>query len=190
MPVDLQLGPTADIGELNLLVPSAAQQVAESSTPKLTAWLVLISLVLVGCAVRVAAVFQHSPLELQITDPARWWHDATNLLTIEPILAIDAFGYQLWLGAVIWITGGGATAICIHNVALSILTPWIWHRVVRELTGDSDVALVAWVVFCWLPSWIAIFSYTMSETLFLPLFGAALWLTLRSHRVQSIAPYF
>ena len=190
MPIDLQVEATPDGGEVSLLAPCPPEQVAESSTPNLTAWLLLMSLVLVGCAVRVAAVFQHSPLELQITDPARWWHDATNLLTIEPILAIDAFGYQLWLGAVIWITGGGATAICIHNAALSILTPWIWHRVVRELTGDSDVALVAWVVFCWLPSWIAIFSYTMSETLFLPLFGAALWLTLRSHRVQSIAPYF
>src|SRR5438270_10791659 len=125
MPIDLQVEATPDGGEVSLLAPCPPEQVAESSTPNLTAWLLLMSLVLVGCAVRVAAVFQHSPLELQITDPARWWHDATNLLTIEPILAIDAFGYQLWLGAVIWITGGGATAICIHNVALSILTPWI-----------------------------------------------------------------
>jgi len=104
-------------------------------------------------------------------------------------LVIDAFGYQLWLGAVIWITGGGAAAISVHNAALSILTPWIWHRVVRELTGDDDIALVAWAVFCWLPSWIAIFSYTMSETLFLPLFGTALWLSLRSCRVQSVSLY-
>src|SRR3954462_1690914 len=122
MPIDLQLEPTIDREEVSLLSPhsESPERVAESSTTNLTAWLILMSLVLIGSAIRVAAVFHHNPLELQITDPARWWHDATNLFTIEPILAIDAFGYQLWLGAVIWITGGGATAICIHNAALSI----------------------------------------------------------------------
>jgi hypothetical protein len=193
MPIDLQLERTIDIDieEGSLLTPhsESPERVTEFRTANLTAWLILMSLVMVGCAIRIAAIFQHNPLELQITDPARWWHDATNLFTIEPILAIDAFGYQLWLGAVIWITGGGATAITVHNAALSILTPWIWHRVVKELTGDDDIALLAWAVFCWLPSWIAIFSYTMSETLFLPLFGAALWLSLRSCRLQSVSLY-
>jgi hypothetical protein len=191
MPIDLQLEPIIDEEKVSLLAPSSEspERVAESQSTHLTAWLILMSLVVVGCAIRIAAVFQHNPLELQITDPARWWHDATNLFTIEPILAIDAFGYQLWLGAVIWITGGGANAISVHNAALSVLTPWIWHRVVKELTNDDDLALVGWAVFCWLPSWISIFSYTMSETLFLPLFGAALWLSLRSCRVQSVSLY-
>jgi hypothetical protein len=193
MPIDLQLETEGGVAtrEINFLAASqgSVQPVEKSSRTDLTGWLILMSLVMVGCAIRIAAIFQHNPLELQITDPARWWHDATNLFTIEPILAIDAFGYQLWLGAVIWITGGGATAISVHNAALSILTPWIWHRMVKELTGDDDIALLAWAVFSWLPSWIAIFSYTMSETLFLPLFGVALWLSLRSCRLQSVSLY-
>jgi hypothetical protein len=150
----------------------------------------LVFLVVIGTVLRVAATFQHTPLEIQLTDPARWWHDATHLFTIEPILAIDAFGYQLWLAAVIKLTAGTSSAISLHNAVLSILTPWVWHRVVRELTGDTEIALAGWGIFAWLPSWISIYSYTMSETLFLPLLGAALWLALRSQREQSVGSYF
>ena len=34
-------------------------------------------------------------------------------------------------------------------------------------------------MLAWLPSWVGIFSYFMTETLFLPLFLLAVWLFLR-----------
>jgi len=145
----------------------------------------LMTLVVLGSVVRIMAVFQHNPLEIQTTDPGRWWFTATHLSTLQPIAAIDPFGYQLWLGIVAGITGGSRTAIAIHNAILSVLTPWIWHRFLKQLTGNQELALTGWAVLCGLPSWISIFSYTMSETLFLPCMGLALWFTIRFFRTRS-----
>ncbi|HWC19212.1 MAG TPA: glycosyltransferase family 39 protein [Terriglobales bacterium] len=148
-------------------------------------WASLMLLVVLGSVVRVAAVFQHNPLDIQTTDPGRWWFTATHLSTLQPIAAIDPFGYQLWLGIVAGFSNSSPLAIALHNAALSVLTPWIWHRVLREITGNRDIALVGWAIFCGLPSWISIFSYTMSETLFLPAIGLAIWLSVRFYRTQS-----
>lgn len=145
----------------------------------------LISLVVLGSIVRIIAVFQHNPLDIQTTDPGRWWFTATHLSTLQPIAAIDPFGYQMWLGMVATITGGSHTAIALHNAVLSVLTPWIWHLFLKEITAKRDLALVGWAVLCGLPSWISIFSYTMSETLFLPCLGVALWLTVKFYRTHS-----
>lgn len=166
------------------------QRVAENSDIRSWAWLSLMALVVLGSVVRIVAVFQHNPLEIQTTDPGRWWFTATHLRTLQPIAAIDPFGYQLWLGMVAALTGGGRTAIAIHNAILSALTPWIWHRFLKELTGDRDLALVGWAILCGLPSWISIFSYTMSETLFLPCMGLALWFTMKFFRTHSTIACF
>jgi len=148
-------------------------------------WLSLIFLVVLGSVIRIAAAFQHNPLDIQTTDPGRWWFTATHLSTLQPIAAIDPFGYQLWLGILAGLTNNSPAAIAFHNAVLSVLTPWIWHRVIREVTGNADIALIGWALFCGLPSWISIFSYTMSETLFLPAMGLAIWLTVRFERTQK-----
>src|SRR5579884_2288644 len=103
-------------------------------------WTILSVLVLCGSLLRIAAAFQHNPFELQVSDPARWWHDATHLFTIEPILAIDASGYQLWLCLIAKVTASDANGIAFHNALLSVLTPWVWHRAVREVTGNDRIA--------------------------------------------------
>ncbi len=152
-------------------------------------WAALTLLVMAGSILRVIACFRHTPLELQVSDPARWWHEATHLFTIEPITAIDAFGYQLWLGIVAAITRRSEVGLALHNATLSLLAPWIWYRAIKEIAEDDDLALAGWALFCWLPSWIAIYSYTMSETLFLPLFGASLWLSFRARRLQTTSSF-
>lgn len=173
--------------KLSGLTPSYAVKKTSAESRRDGIWLrmSLISLVVLGSVVRIVAVFQHNPLEIQTTDPGRWWFTATHLSTLQPIAAIDPFGYQLWLGMVAAVTGSNPTAIAVHNAILSVLTPWIWHRFLRELTGNRDLALIGWAVLCGLPSWISIFSYTMSETLFLPCMGLALWLTIKFLRTHS-----
>lgn len=152
-------------------------------------WTLLTFFIAIGSLARVAAVFHHNPLEILITDPGRWWFEATHWSDMGPMAAIDPFGYPIWLGLLIKLTGGSELALAVHNSILSVLTPWIWHRLVRELTADRDLAYAAWAVFCCVPSWIAIYSYTMSETLLLPLFGFALWMIFRARRVQSVGAY-
>src|SRR5689334_21572285 len=147
--------------------------------------MLLIFLVGLGSVIRIAAAFQHNPLDIQTTDPGRWWFTATHLSTLQPIAAIDPFAYQLWLGILAGLSNNSPTAIAFHNAVLSVLTPWIWHRVIREVTGNADIALIGWALLSGLPSWISIFSYTMSETLFLPAMGLAIWLTIRFERTHS-----
>ncbi|HEU5234311.1 MAG TPA: hypothetical protein VFU50_15725 [Terriglobales bacterium] len=169
------------------LTPSYGCKKPPAETRRDGIWLriSLMALVVLGSVVRIIAVFQHNPLEIQTTDPGRWWFTATHLSTLQPIAAIDPFGYQIWLGMIAAVTGGSHTAIAVHNAILSVLTPWIWHRFLRELTGNEDLALTGWAVLCGLPSWISIFSYTMSETLFLPCMGLALWFTIKFFRTRS-----
>jgi len=192
LPVDLQL----EAAECGQEFPSRRVNSAASGVTSAGAllrpghWAVLIGLVALGSLLRVWAVFQYNPLEILVTDPGRWWEEATHLSSLQPIAAIDTFGYPLWLGLFVKLTGGGALAVALHNAALSVITPWIWHRLVREVSDDRDIALLSWAAFCWLPSWISIYSYTMSETLFLPLLGAALWLSVKAYKQASTGPYF
>ena len=165
--------------------PAHEWSTAQERNRQLIVWCVCMAMVFLGSVLRVVAVFQYSPTEILITDPGRWWFDATHLFSREPITAIDAFGYQLWLGLVIKLFGTAEQVIILHNALLSVLTPWIWHRFVKELTQDDEIALASWALLCWVPSWITIYSYTMSETLFLPLLGASLWVTFRSRRTGS-----
>jgi hypothetical protein len=51
------------------------------------------------------------------------------------------------------------------------------------------MALAGWVIFAALPSWSAIYSYFMQETLMLPLLGAALWATWRCRRRGDTASF-
>lgn len=191
MPTDLQPVVIADEIPLGIADywPSQFQESISRPSSYTRTWTLLTFLIVTGSLARVAAVFHYNPLEILITDPGRWWFTATHWSDIQPISAIDAFGYPLWLGLLVKLTGGGELALAIHNAALSVITPWIWHRLVGELTEDEGLAYAAWAVFCCSPSWIAIYSYTMSETLLLPLFGLALWMTVRARRVQSVRVY-
>ena len=40
-----------------------------------------------------------------------------------------------------------------------------------------------------MPSWSALYSYFMQETLMIPLLGAALWATWRARRKGGVAPF-
>jgi len=166
-----------------------AASITGTSSRAASLWALLMSVTVLGTLLRIAAVFEYNPLEVLNTDPGRWWFTATHFSSLQPITAIDPFGYPLWLGGFIALAGTGAIAIAIHNAALSVLTPWIWHRFVRELTGDRDLALAGWAIFVWLPSWIAVYSYTLSETLFLPLFGVALWCSVKAYKTGYMTHY-
>ena len=189
MPTELELDRFQDLA---ISVPQTGREFPGSVSRPLTrtrTWTLLTFLIIIGSLARVAAVFQHNPLEMLATDPGRWWFEATHWSDLGPMAAIDPFAYPLWLGIFIKLTGGGELALAAHNAILSVVTPWIWHRLVREITADRDLAYASWAVFCCSPSWISIYSYTMSETLLLPMLGVALWTAFRTRRVQSIRAY-
>jgi hypothetical protein len=142
-----------------------------------------------GAIVRIWTVFLHNPLDAIFSDPGRWWEAGYQSLSLGPLNGIDPVGYQLWTALVAKISAGYAPLVAACTAVLSLLTPYIWYRYMRELAPRGWFALTTWAVISWLPSYIGIFSYFMSETLFIALFGAGLWLSFRALRKRSLAAF-
>lgn len=147
--------------------------------------LALLALIAVGCALRIANVFAHNPMDAIYSDPGRHFDHAVNFPSSAPLSAIDPIGYQVWLAAVLKFTAADKTAIALYAGLLSAITPWFWYRFAREALASRTAAIVVWLAITWLPSWVAIYSYFMTETLLLPLLGASLWTTWRALRTHS-----
>jgi hypothetical protein len=144
--------------------------------------LILLALVVLGCALRIANVVRYNPIDALYSDPGRHWEHAKSNLDRDPLTAIDPMGYQIWLSTVARLTLGDRQAVVFYAALLSLLTPWFWYRFAREALQSRTIALVAWLALTWLPSWVGIFSYFMNETLSLPLTGFAFWMSWRALR--------
>lgn len=145
----------------------------------------LYALLLIGYAARALQVFSFNPLQHLWSDPLRHWTHASETLHSGPMAFFDPVGYQLWLSAVQKLTAGEPLLVAFYTIALSWLTPWLWYRAFRALAISRPLCLLGWVMLTWLPSWLAIYSYFMTETLFLPLLGGSIWLSLRAKRKQT-----
>jgi len=146
--------------------------------------ILLYVLVVAGEGVRLALPFLVNPLDHLWSDPGRWWDYATKTgIETPPLALIDPVFYQAWLSFVAKLTLDVPELVAAYTGILSAVTPWVWYRFFRELLPDDKrLALVGWAVTAWLPSWIGIYSYFMTETLLLPLLGLSLWLSWRSMR--------
>ncbi len=144
-----------------------------------------------GCALRFANPFLpgHNPLDQLWSDPARHWHNATDLLGRTPLQAINQIGYQVWLAMVAKVTLDIPVLVAAYAGLLSIATTWIWYRFFREFFRRKSTALLAWCVVLYLPSWFGVFRLFMSETLFVPLVGLSLWLTWRNKRKATVGSF-
>lgn len=145
----------------------------------------LYGLLLLGYMARALQVFAFNPLQHLFSDPLRHWTHASETLHTGPMAFFDPVGYQLWLSAIQKLTAGDPLLVAFYTVSLSWLTPWLWYRIFRELAINRILCLLGWVILTWLPSWLAIYSYFMTETLFLPLLGGSIWQTLRAKRKQT-----
>lgn len=144
----------------------------------------LWSLVGVGVILRLVNPFFSNPLDFLITDPLRHYWSAKDCLQsgIHQATAyeiLDPLGYQIWLSAVLRITGGDRSALALYTGALSIVAPWLWYRWMRLSLGDKQLALVGYAVLSLLPDWIKLYQFFLPETLLLPLIGLSLWLSWR-----------
>ena len=153
--------------------------------PSIVLWLLIVA----GMFVHLQAALQFNPLNAIFSDPGRHWQFGLNPLLADPLSGMDAPLYQLWLSLIAKLTLGDMRAIGIYAGLLSVLTTWVWYRLMREVLPSRWLARLGWAVFLWLPSWIGIFSYFMPETLLLPTLGLALWFTFRSLRVKTMESF-
>jgi hypothetical protein len=166
------------------------------SSRRLSPWiaprrLALLTLIVTGCAVRIWLIYRTNPVDNIWSDPQRHWEQGIDVLRLDPMSMIDPILYQLYIGALGKLTLKLPLLVAFYTSVLSILCPWLWYRFLRELlpANAKNLALGGWAILVWLPSWSAIYSYFMQETLMLPLLGAALWATWRCRRKGDTASF-
>jgi hypothetical protein len=163
----------------------------DSSVPRRTRVMraVLLALLVAACGYRGWLVFRYNPLDHIWSDPARHWEAGINSLSGAPMTLIDPILYQIYIGVLAKLTLKVPVLVAYWTMLLSLSGPWLWYRFLRELLPTRDWALAGWVLLAALPSWSAIYSYFMQETLMLPLLGAALWATWRCRRKGDTASF-
>ncbi len=142
--------------------------------------------ILMGLIYRVFYVLDHNPVDHIWSDPERHWVQGIDTQRNDPMVMTDPVIYQLYIAALSKLTFKNADLIAFYTILLCLFTPWVWYRFFRELQPSRKVALVGGLVMVWLPSWLAIYSYFMQETLMLPLLGLALWMSWRCKRKQTV----
>lgn len=151
--------------------------------------LALYALIALGCAVRIYEVIAHNPLNHLWSDPLRHWAHAREPLTPSPMALFDPPVFQIWLSVQQKITMGLIELIAVSVGALSLIGPWFWYRFLRETISSRTLALVGLAILALLPTWIGIYSYFMTETLFLPALGASLWISMRARRKKTFPSF-
>ncbi len=139
--------------------------------------------------VRIWQVYSYNPMQNLWSDPLRHWAHASQTLNGGPMVFFDPVGYQIWLSFIQKMSNGDSLLIVFYVSLLSCLTPWLWYRALCEIVRSRLLCLSGWALLSWSPSWIVIFSYFMTETLFLPLLGLSLWATFRANRKQTLRAF-
>lgn len=140
---------------------------------------VLISLIFLGIAFRLIYPFYNNPMSHLITDPGRHYDNALGT-SDRAYRYLDPLGYQCWLGTCFKLFGHSAKSVAVYTGLLSASTPLLWYLWLCQSLTTKRLALVGLAILTFLPSWLGIYAYFMTETLVLPLLGLALWLTWRS----------
>ena len=170
--------------------PTVTAPSPESPSHKfVSAHLILYALIALGCALRIYNVIVHNPVDHLWSDPQRHWDHANMPLIPSPMALFDQPVFQIWLSVVEKFTMGLGPLIAVYASALSVIAPWCWYRFLRETLFSKTLALAGWAVIALIPSWIGIYSYFMTETLFLPALGLSLWMTMRAKRRQTLESF-
>lgn len=152
----------------------------------------LLASLIAACVYRVWLIFRFNPVDHIWSDPQRHWEQGINALRSDPMAMIDPVMYQLYIGMLGKLTLKNPLLVAYWTSILSLAGPWLWYRFLRELlpgAAKRTWALAGWAIFAALPSWSAIYSYFMQETLMIPLLGGALWATWRCRRKGDVGSF-
>lgn len=148
-------------------------------------WLIFIG----GLVIRLWQVWHYNPVDHIFSDPQRHWDHAKGTLMSSPLVLTDPILYQVFVSFIQKFSLGDRLLVFYVTALLTVLCPWVWYRFFRELFRSKIMAQIGGIIIAWTPSWIAIYSYLMQETLFLPFLGCALWMTWRAQRKKTLSTY-
>lgn len=172
-----------------------------NATPSMLSWaywqanprfaLHILCYLFIGLAIvyRIDYIIEFNPIHYIFSDTQRHWEQGVDVLRGDPMVFTDPILFQVYIAVLAKLTLKYPPLVAFYTILLCCLTPWLWYRFVRELHPSKTLALTAWAVLSWNPSWISIYGYFMQETIFLPLLGAALWATWRCKRKQTSAAF-
>jgi 4-amino-4-deoxy-L-arabinose transferase-like glycosyltransferase len=149
---------------------------------------ILWTVIAVATLWRFLYPFYVNPINNIWSDPKRHYLHALGMGK-STLSFLDPLGYQIWLSTIFKLVGTQPLEIALYAGVLSAITPWIWYQWLAECLPSKNAALIGYAILACLPSWIAIYSYFMPETLLLPLLGLALWTSWWAKRKDTYVAY-
>lgn len=147
----------------------------------------LYALIALGLIFRFFYPFFSHPYDHLYSDPDRHYTNIIEANFAKSIYSVlDSPLPQFWLRFIFLIFGDTAIGLATYLGLLCAVTPWFWYRWGREIFRQKNTALIFFAALVFLPSWTGIYTYVMDETLVIPALGAALWLSWRAKRKQTI----
>lgn len=168
----------------NVLVRKVTPYLPASLT-RFMGWLFCASLV--GRFAYIVCVI--GPMHDINNDWGRHYYNGLNLFDAPTIMSgIDPKLYQFWVWVTHQLSFGSDMMMHVYAGLLCALMPVTWYLAATELFSKR-AALILGLIISAHPSFLNIYSYFMNETLLLPLFGMAVWLTVRCARMRSSASF-
>ncbi len=147
--------------------------------------LVVYTLILLALSIRVLCIVVLPPYNSLAADAQRHVHDALNLPHLDAISALDLPLYACWLHFTLI---NNRVTVLIQTL-LSLSAPCVWWLWMRQCLPSKTYALIGFAILAILPSWSAIYSFFMPETLLLPLCGLSLWLSWLACERKKLSLY-
>jgi hypothetical protein len=142
-------------------------------------------LVTIGMTRRALQPFIQNPLDWLQSDPGRFFRNALRPWSHDILNIIEPAGLQIWLGAILRICGNSRVSVGVCYALLSLITPWLYYKWMKESLPTPTLALAGFAVISCLPTWTLFTSYFMQETLLVTLIGASLWTSWRAARLHG-----
>lgn len=124
--------------------------------------------------------FFYGPMNLIYSDMGRHWVNSERFLKPDFMGASNPYFYQLFLWSARQLTHENRFLMNGTGLVLSWLYLLFWYLFAKEALKSKRWALIYTAILGAIPTHALMFMYFMTETLVLPLTGAALWLTLRA----------
>lgn len=137
---------------------------------------------------RLLFPFFNSPLDHLFSDPERHWANGLNFLHPDIMGGKDPILYQLWMFILELAANGKPPIIMFGTGLLCAAMPYGWYRALKELM-PRRWALGGGIVMGFIPAFLGIYAYFMTETFLLTLTGFAFWFTFRAWRKRTIAAF-
>ncbi len=132
--------------------------------------------------------FYHNPINALFSDPGRHWNNGLTFVSSPGLFnAIDPKLYQIYIYLLQQISNNGNnhSIIALFTGLLCASFAYFWFRFAKEILPKKHAYILAIIVGLF-PTFIGIYAFFMTETIFLNMLGLVLWLSFRAVRKGNL----